>query len=73
MLVECLETSQGRTVATGQVLRLKNGQPVGEGQWARCGGKTKWIPLDTEGLHEIEEREEYSVILKGKPGEQEGT
>lgn len=51
--------------------RLKNGQPVGEGQWVKCGGN-KWIPPDTEGLHEIEEREEYSVILKGTPGTRPG-
>jgi hypothetical protein len=51
--------------------RLKNGQPVGEGQWVKCGGN-KWIPPDIEGLHEIEEREEYSVILKGTHGTRPG-
>lgn len=56
------------------VLRLKNGRPIGEGQWARCGGgKQNGYLRIFEGLHEIEEREDYSVTLKGKPGTRPGS
>ena len=72
MLVECLETR----------LNQNSGSSVKAKEWTTCwrgsvgkvlgGGEAKWIPPDIEGLHEIEEREEYSVILKGTPGTRPG-
>lgn len=73
MLVECLETR----------LNQNSGSSVKAKEWTTCwrgsvgkvlgGGKQNGYLWIFEGLQEIEEREDYSVTLKGKPGTRPGS
>lgn len=72
MLVECLETR----------LNQNSGSSVKAKEWTTCwrgsvgkvwGEKQNGYLQIFEGLHEIEEREDYSVTLKGKPGTRPGS
>lgn len=73
MLVNCLETRPRQNGGSSAGIKAKEWTTCWRGSAGKVRGETKRVSPDTEGLHEIEEREDHSVILKGKPGTRPGS